>query len=132
MDSPLNREELRRTLAGFDERRKKIIGALLAVMFRDASRVRDREWIAEQFTEVALLAGQFESPEALQGWVRENIHPILNSSYALFAVVGEDLASRAATGFTHAEAMFAALSYFDASGEDVEGEAEGDSPPRDR
>lgn len=113
MSPSLDRGELRSTLADFDDRRKKIVGGVLTVMFREPARVRDREWIAEQFTQVLLLTGGFASPEEVQIYARDNIHPLLNACYALFAVVGEDLAPRAADGFSHAEAMFLALSYFD-------------------
>ncbi len=49
-------DEIQAALGALDDLQSKIAGALMPVMFRDASRVRDREWMAEQFASVAMLA----------------------------------------------------------------------------
>ena len=65
MEAP-TQEDVRGALAGFDDQRQKIVAAMLTVMIENPTRVRDREWIAEQLTQVTLLAGEFEAdtPEA--------------------------------------------------------------------
>jgi hypothetical protein len=112
------RDELRATLAGFDERQKKIVGALLAVMFQNPGRVREREWIVEQLTHVTLLAGQFEQVESVQegvqtvqAYLHEHLNPLLNACYGLFQRVAEDLEQRTPPPASQ-DAMVQALTYF--------------------
>lgn len=116
-----NRSTLRRQLAQFDDLRTKIVGGVLAVMFGSPDKIRDRDWMAEQFTQVTLLTGHFDGDEhAHEGaeratrWIQDNIHPILNACFALFVHVAEDM--REAHGqdsFSASDAMVQALSYFD-------------------
>ena len=112
------REALRATLARLDERQRKIVGGVIAIMIENSERVREREWIAEQFTQVALLAcgfehvaGTQEGGTLLQDYVRENIDPLLNTCYELFQSVGADLAPRASEGLSRQDAVTHALSY---------------------
>ena len=112
------RDELRNTLAAFDDRRKKIVGGMIAIMIENPDQVRDREWIAEQFTHVTILACDFEDVasttegvERVQAYVQQNIQPILTACFQLFGVVGEDLSARASEGLTREEALAHALSY---------------------
>jgi len=118
----LDREGLRDTLEGFDETQKKIVGGLIAIMIENPDLIRDREWIAEQFTQVTLLAVDVEDAEdesgpeqgmlKVQSYVQENVNLLLNACYLLFQVVGEDLASRVEEGFSREEAVAHALGYF--------------------
>lgn len=121
--NPMNiptRDELRAELAGFDETRKKVVGGMLALMFQSPEKARDRDWLAEQFTQVSLLTGQFEDVEhahegleVAQGWIRSNIDPVLNACFALFVLVAEDVQQEdAAAELTTADAMLRALAYF--------------------
>ena len=114
-----SRDELRADLAQFDETKKKVVGGVLAVMFRTPDRVRDREWIVEQFTQVALLTGQFENVEhahegvdVAQEWIRENIDNTLNACYALFLHVADDMGAREGEPPSPSDAMLQALTYF--------------------
>jgi len=115
-----SRAELRAELAGFDETRKKVAGGMLALMFQSPEKARDREWLAEQFTQVALLTGQFEDVEhahegleVAQGWIRSNIDPVLNACFALFVIVAEDVqGDEEADELTTSDAMLRALAYF--------------------
>ena len=118
MEDGFDRDALRATLAAFDERRKKIVGGVIAIMIEHPERVRDREWIAEQFTQVSLLACGFDDVasamrgrERMQAFVQENIHPVLNACYRLFQVVGADLAARDEPASTQEDAVAHALSY---------------------
>ena len=115
-----SRDALRQDLAAFDETDKKIVGGVLAVMFESPDKIRDPEWISEQFTQVALLTGQFETVdhahdgvEAAQAWIRVNLDRILNACFALFVHVAEDMqASHPEGGFAPSDAMVQALGYF--------------------
>ena len=110
---------LRATLAEFDVRERKIVGGLTTVMLRHPDRVRDREWISEQFTQVTLLAGGFETNDDatetvadVGRFIQENASSILGAAYLLFQRVSEDMAERAERGFTYDDAVAQALSYF--------------------
>jgi len=123
-------EHVRRTLAAFDERQRKIVGGLIAVMIRRSERVREREWICEQFTQLALLTAEEDdtaSPDAraaaLGRYVRANIDDVLNASYELFLRVAADMAARAHEDPSHADAVAQALTYF--------GGEVGDDPSRE-
>ena len=115
------RDELKASLRDFSETEKKVVGGVLAVMFQSPERVREREWIVEQFTEVALFTGEFEEVgeahegfEAAREWVHEHIDRVLNVCYALFVHVAEDLRKRHGEGtFSASDAMILALGYFD-------------------
>ncbi len=116
-----SRDELRASLVKFDEIQTKVVGGMLAVMFGEPDRVQDREWMCEQFTQVALLTGQFEEVEhahegleIAQRWIQSNISPLLNASYALFVHVADDLGQEPnGESFRASDAMIQALGYFD-------------------
>jgi len=112
------REELRERLRALDARQRKIIGGVLAVMIENPERVREREWITEQFTQVVLLACDFEDVGSVQEGVdrireyaTEQLDPLLSACYQLFTTTAEDLAPRLATGVTREEALAHALDY---------------------
>ena len=101
MQSLPSADELRLQLAAFDERQQKIIAGLLSVMIQNPKRVREREWISEQLTQVTLLAGGFselgeahENLQEVQAFLQGNINQLLNASFALFAQVASDMAKR--------------------------------------
>ena len=113
----LDPDAVRAELAAFDERQKKIVGGVVAVMIQNPEAVRDREWISEQFTQVTLLACGFEDLDdaqegltQVQEYARENIGPILNACFRLFLRVAADMQER--DGPTQEEAVARALDYF--------------------
>ena len=113
------RPALRATLSAMDERQKKIVGGVLAVMIENPERVREREWISEQFTQVVLLACDFEDVGSvdegvgrIQAYAQEHIDPLLSACYQLFAVTAEDLAPRVPEGLTREDALAHAMGYF--------------------
>jgi hypothetical protein len=122
------RDELRRELACLDATQQKLVGGVLAVLFRQPERVRDREWVAEQFTQVTLLAAHdgglggtlhgvehaHEGVDVVQEYVRRNIDRVLNVCVALFVHVADDV--RGTARATVQGAMLQALTYFDAPG----------------
>jgi hypothetical protein len=118
------RAELRATLASFDERQKKIVGAMIVVMIESPERVKKREWVSQQFTEVVLLTGDYKGAESVdegvslvQAYARENIDAILNASYLLFQLTAEDLASKLDQGVTREQAVTHAMGYMVATPE---------------
>ncbi len=113
------RPSLRATLSTFDERQKKIVGGVLAVMIENPDRVREKEWISEQFTQVVLLACDFEDVGSvdegvgrIQAYAQEHIDTLLSACFQLFAVTAEDVAPRVAEGLTRDEALAHAMGYF--------------------
>ena len=90
---------------------------MFAIMIKDPGKVRDREWICEQLTQVTLLAGDFEAdtPDmgvaAVKSFLEEHTDPLLEASYLLFQRVGLDLAPQAKEGFAYEDAMRSALAY---------------------
>lgn len=120
--SPMNalpdRDALRATLNTFDDRKKKIVGGMIVVMIENPERVKEREWIAEQYTQVALLASEFEGigsvnegVERIQAYVRETMDEVLNACFLLFQFTAEDLAPRLSEGVTREDAVTHALTY---------------------
>ncbi|MCA8981164.1 MAG: hypothetical protein H6831_00590 [Planctomycetes bacterium] len=121
MTDPDPRAALRATLAGFDQRQKKIVGGILAVMIENPDAVRNREWISEQFAQIALLSADFEHLEdvtqgvaEVQAYVQANAEAILSACFQLFQFTAEDLAPRVADGLTKQDALVHALGYFGA------------------
>ena len=118
-----SRDALRATLREFDEIQTKVIGGVLAVMFGEPTKIQDREWMSEQFTQVALLTGQFEEVEhahvgleLAQAWIQSNISPLLNACFALFVHTADDMRREHGEGeFSASDAMIQALGYFDAA-----------------
>jgi hypothetical protein len=116
VDSPTP-EAVRGALAGFDALHQKIVAGLLSVMMRAPERVREREWMAEQLTEVTLLAGDFaaDTPSdgvaAVQEFLRGHSGELLGAALLLLQRVGLDLAPRAAAGFTFEDALRVGLGY---------------------
>lgn len=117
-------EEMRAELAQLDTMQQKIAGALMPVLFQNAEKLRDREWVAEQLSQVTLLALELDrtpepgevgaGPEDLarvQSYVRDNRDVVLNACFRLFLRVGQDMAGRAEKGFSLQEATVQALSY---------------------
>jgi len=115
-------EEVRTLLAPFDTRQQKIVAGMLTVMMKNPQRVKEREWIAEQLTELTLLAGDFEVDSASEGvaaiheYLRANTDRLLEAAFLLFQRVGLDLQARASSGFTFEEALQVGMSYFPATG----------------
>ncbi len=120
-----SRDELRCELANLDATQKKLVGGVLAVLFQRPERIRDREWLVEQFTQVVLLAADegglgeklaatqhaHQGVDVVQEYVRRNIDRVLNACIALFVHVADDV--RGAEGATATDAMLQALTYFD-------------------
>ncbi|MCB9890769.1 MAG: hypothetical protein H6832_02630 [Planctomycetes bacterium] len=108
---------VRDLLTALSAREQKIVLGLFAVMIRFPDRVREREWMSEQLTHLALLAGDFEADSVEHGtqevrtFLHERSGAMESAATALFARVAADLAPRIqAEGFTAEDAMGHALS----------------------
>ncbi|MEX1023949.1 MAG: hypothetical protein WD226_02625 [Planctomycetota bacterium] len=116
-----NPNDVRASLAPLDDRQQKIVAGLFTVMIQNPTRVRDDEWVAEQLTHLALIAGEFEadSPadgvEAVERYLGAHSVRLLTASLLLFQRVGLDLAPVAKDGFTAEDAVRRALEYFPAA-----------------
>ncbi len=118
METTPSPEEMRAELARLDAMQQKIAGALMPVLFQHPGRLKEREWLAEQFASVALLAlelyQEVEGSEGLaqvQIYARENLDTVMNACFRLFLRVGEDMKDLAGDGFTLQEATLQALGY---------------------
>ena len=119
MDTP-SPEEVRQALAHLDARRQKIVAGLFAVMIKDPARVRDREWIAENFTRLAVAAHGFdesgevdEEVQTIQRFVQLSMNQVLDVAFPLFAQVAAELSAEKGPGkFSLDDACQRALSYF--------------------
>ena len=114
-----DRDRLRQTLSAFDARRQKIAGGMITVMIGNADRVRDREWICQQFTELVQMTGEIDDeatpPEVvaeLQAYVQANIDAVMNACFELFLCVAEDMSAQADVNPTHSDAVARAMTYF--------------------
>lgn len=111
-------DDVRSALAPFGVRQQKIVSGLFGAMIQNPSRVRDREWVSQQLTEMAVAAGEFEADsstdavQALQDFLQGNAAEMLNACFLLFQRVALDLEHKASSGFTFDEAMRMGLEYF--------------------
>lgn len=110
-------EEVRSALADLDPQREKMVAGLFALMVKNPDRVREREWVAEQLTQVVLMAGEFpaDTPQdgvrAVQEYLAQNAEALVRATLLLFQRVGLDLAPRAQEGFGFEDAMRSSFEY---------------------
>jgi len=102
-------------VARFDATQKKVLGAVLTTMLRHHDRVRERQWIAEQY--VSAVAPALEDAADMQAGVarvrdhaRAQRQTILNAAYRVFAQAARDLSTR--RSFSYEDAVEQALGYF--------------------
>ncbi len=130
-------DEVRQALANFDARQQKIVAGMLTVMMREPTQVREREWIAEQLTQMTLLAGDFEvdtpheGVQAVQDYLATHANELLQASYLLFQRVGLDFAPRVSEGFTFDEALARGLEYLPSIEAAPQAETEGEAHAED-
>ena len=120
MNAPTS-EDVRAALADFDSHRQKIVAGLLTVLMKNPARVREREWVAEQLTHLALMAGEFEADtpnegvEAVQAFLHAHSEELVRATFLLFQRVGLDMSARADEEPGLEDALKCALEYFPAS-----------------
>jgi hypothetical protein len=96
--------EVRELIRPLDELDRKVLGGLVAVLMVDPQRLRDQEWLAQQFVQVAIVAHGFvdggDDGEAhasscdvalVQLYARLRMQPVVMVAMALFVRTAEDL-----------------------------------------
>jgi len=116
VDTP-SPDDVRQTLARFDGRHQKIVSGMVGVMMQSPTQVRDKEWVAEQLTQLTLMAGDFEPESADEGvklvreFLQNHATELLNASFLLFHRVALDMEPKASEGFSFEDAMKRVLEY---------------------
>ncbi|MDA1267024.1 MAG: hypothetical protein O2816_18240 [Planctomycetota bacterium] len=116
MDAPTT-EDVRSSLEPLDLLQQKIVAGLFTVMIQNPQQVKDREWMAEQVTQMTLLAGEFaaDTPQdgvgAVQTYLQDHAARCLSAALLLFQRVGIDMAPRAEAGFSLDDALEQGLTY---------------------
>ena len=111
-------EDLRRQLRSLGPDTQKIVGGLVVIMMRDSERIREREWLLENFTVLAAKAKGLSEAQTqeLQAFVQAERDGALNAAFALFLRVAADLEGLGKHGdqpATLGQATVIALSYFE-------------------
>ena len=114
--------EMRAMISALSAVEKKLLGGMILLMIKNHTRVRDREWLAENFTRLAVPALSLDSDgavdrdiDAVKALVRESLDPVLNAALPLFARVAADMAAGPkAQGFCYDDCCEQAMSYFGA------------------
>ena len=119
-------ESLRTACAAMDDRQQKIVVAMIAAMIEHSDKVRDREWVGEQFARTVTLAlgvgedetlgSAQEGVERVQAYAKEHAPALLNAAFGIFGQVAITLQQRGGP-ITAEAAMAEVMAYF------------GDGPP---
>jgi hypothetical protein len=116
------RAEVRARIQELSVAEKKVLGGMIVVMIHDHTRVKQREFIAENFTRLAVPALQLDADgevdadlDAVQAFVDASMGRVLDLAYPLFALVAEDMRGKMAAGQGHslADATAQAMGYFE-------------------
>jgi hypothetical protein len=103
MDAVPSAADVQALLAPLDARDRKVLGGLVLHMMREPQRVRDREWLAQRFVELATVAEHAGAAEAaatsddvaeIAGYARVRMTSVLNAAFALFVRTATDLQER--------------------------------------
>lgn len=95
-------DEVRQQIRPLDELDRKVLGGMVALLMREPHRLRDREWVAQQFVQVAVVAHGFQGEgdeastddvERVRLYANLRMAAILDAALALFVRVAEDLRS---------------------------------------
>ncbi len=119
MDRAPTPDEVRALVQPLDDLDRKVLGGLVALLMSHPGRVRDREWIAEQFVAVATVAHGFDDQggpatsddvERIRAYAADRMGRVVGVGLALFVRVAADLHARGAA-FTFADAQAAVGGY---------------------
>jgi hypothetical protein len=93
-------DEVRQQIQPLDELDRKVLGGMVALLMSEPKRLRDREWVAQQFVQVAVVAHGFagegddastDDVERVRLYANLRMSVILDATLALFVRVAEDL-----------------------------------------
>lgn len=110
--------ELRDLIAPLDDLDRKVLGGLVAVWMAEPGRIRDREWTAQHFVQIATIAHGFdaaaaagepvaatgEDVERIRIYAQQRMEQVVRIGFALFVRVAHDLRERPG-GFTYENAQ---------------------------
>lgn len=100
MSRPPTADQVRSLLAPLDEQDRKIVGGVCAWMMAEPQRIRDREWLAQRFVEVCVIArhdpqdadsATTEDVEVLRSFAQTRMPDLLSAATAVFVRTAEDL-----------------------------------------
>ena len=83
-----------------DEYDRKVLGGLVTFMIAEPSKIRDREWLAERFVQLAVVARGFDAdaPHAttddvamVERHAKARMRTITNAALALFVRTADEL-----------------------------------------
>jgi hypothetical protein len=104
-------DEVRQQIQPLDALDRKVLGGMVALWMAEPQRVRDREWVAQQFVQVAVVAHGFQGEgdgassddvERVRLYANLRMAAILDIALQLLVRVAEDL--RGTQGATMAAA----------------------------
>ena len=116
--------EMHAMLAPTTDLDRKVLGGLVALWMVDPSKVKDREWTAEQFVHIAAVAHGFdgddgpatnEHVEMIRSYAEGRMETVLRVGFALFVRVAHDLQQREG-GFTYENAQECVRGYLEGPG----------------
>ena len=94
---------LRAVIGQLDALDRKVLGGLVTLMIHEPTRIRDREWMAERFVQVAVVAHGFDQAGAddatagvavIEGYGRLRMGAIVRTALALFVRTAHELEAR--------------------------------------
>jgi hypothetical protein len=114
-------EEMRALLGPMDELDRKVLGGLVALWMVDPSKVRDREWTAQHFIQVATVAHGFdaeggpatsEDVERIREYAQGHMAKVVRVGLSLFVRVAQDMQQKEG-GFSYENAQECVRSYLE-------------------
>ncbi len=98
MNSVPDAAQLRADLAALPVLDRKVVGGLTILLISEPGNVRNREWLAERFVQLAVVAhgfGEASSSDAavatIESYAKERMGELVGRSLAVFVRVAEDL-----------------------------------------
>lgn len=100
MSRPPTADQVRSLLAPLDDQDRKIVGGVCACMMAEPQCIRDREWLAQRFVEVCVIAhhdpqdadsATTEDVEILRSFAQTRMPDLLSAATAVFVRTAEDL-----------------------------------------
>ena len=118
--TPEEMHDLVRPLADLD---RKVLGGLVALWMSEPGRVKDREWTAQQFVQVATVAHGFdehegpattEDVETIRSYAEGHMERVVRVGLMLFVRVAHDMQGREG-GFSFENARDCVRGYLEAT-----------------
>lgn len=113
-------DQIRAAIALLNTVEKKVLGGMIVLMIQNHARIKDQEWVAENFTRLSVGALGLEQErevdadiEEVSKFIETSMGPVLNAAFPLFAQVATDMQVKTGSqGFTLEAACTQALTYF--------------------